>query len=417
MSGAVREWLSACASAVAAEDGASLAAALSRPPAVPASASAASVADAVSGAFAPGDAWHGVLCAQLTPGVAAGGEAPAFEAAHGALTRALDAVQASGDNWLVPALHVLVRRAVASVRALEASLRARGVREGAPQQLNSLVTTLRTAFASTLNHRLPAARLASSKKWGALAIANAIFGIYFRADTLRQCKSIQAGVESAGFPPLAAFPRAQLVTFRYYTGMLAACEDDYGRALAALSAAFVGCHARYAANVRRALRMLVPVALAATGRTPPPALLAAHGLAGAYGDLVAAFRAGDIRRYNATVAANRDLYIRTGVYLVVERLQLLVYRTLFKKVCAMLAAITGSVQIKLARVPAGVRAAGAADDVDVDEVECLLANLIHRKLIRGYLAQKSRVLVLAKTNAFRPLPELLAAQHAAGAEA
>lgn len=362
------------------------------------------------------DAWHGVVVAQLVgvAAVAAAGDSgeAAFEAAHAALERSLGAVEASPTNWVVPPLHVLVRRAVNAVRALEDTLHARGVREGAPASRNSLVTTLRSAFARTLNHRLPADRLAASKKWGALAVANAIFGLYFRADALRQCKSIQAGIESHGFPPLEGFPRAQVVTFRYYTGVLAACEDDLRRALPALAAALRDCHAGYSANVRRILRVLVPVTMAATGRTPPPELLAAHGLAGAYGGLVAAFRAGDIRLYNETMERNRDVYIRGGVYLIVERLQLLVYRKLFKRVCAAAVRLTGSVQVKLALIHAGVAAAGAAPDVDVEEVECLLANLIFRKLVRGYLAQRSGVLVLAKANAFPPLPQALAAQFA-----
>ena len=360
-----------------------MAAALESPPPLPlgvgdaAVASAAAAACSESGvASAAGSPWPTVLSCVLSAraagaGAGAGGEEAAFACWHGALAACLEAVQSAATNWSVPPLLLLVRRSVLAVRGLEAALRARGVREGAPAALNALVTTLRTAFAATLNHRLPAARLAASKKWGALAVANAIFGIYFRADTLRQCKSIQAGVEGAGasFPPLADFPRAQLVTFRYYTGVLAAAEGDYGRALAALSAALRGCHARYTTNVRRVLRTLVPVALAATGRTPPPALLDAHGLRGAYADLVAAFRTGDIRLYDATLERNRDAYIRAGVYLIVERLQMLVYRTLLKKVCAALVDITGSVQIKLALIHAGMHAAGCAADVDIDEVE------------------------------------------------
>ncbi len=41
------------------------------------------------------------------------------------------------------------------------------------------------------------------------------------------------------------------------------------------------------------------------------------------------------------------------------------------------------------------------------ELQCLVANLIFRKYVKGYLAFKSRVLVLAKTDAF---PQLSAVQ-------
>ena len=34
--------------------------------------------------------------------------------------------------------------------------------------------------------------------------------------------------------------------------------------------------------------------------------------------------------------------------------------------------------------------------MDIDEVECVVANLIFRKFIKGYISHKSRVVVLAK---------------------
>jgi len=83
--------------------------------------------------------------------------------------------------------------------------------------------------------------------------------------------------------------------------------------------------------------------------------------------------------------------------------------------CKQLSDLTGSVQIRLPHLQAGLRAAGL--DVDADEVECLLANLVFRKMIRGYISHKPPVLVLAKAGAFKPLPEVLAATGPAGAGA
>ncbi len=41
--------------------------------------------------------------------------------------------------------------------------------------------------------------------------------------------------------------------------------------------------------------------------------------------------------------------------------------------------------------------------VHAAELQCLLANLIYRKYIKGYIAFKQRVVVLAKTDAFPSL--------------
>lgn len=42
-------------------------------------------------------------------------------------------------------------------------------------------------------------------------------------------------------------------------------------------------------------------------------------------------------------------------------------------------------------------------DVDVDELECIVANLIYHKMIKGYIAHGPRVVVVSKANAFPPL--------------
>ncbi|KAL5980606.1 hypothetical protein ACLOJK_028514 [Asimina triloba] len=43
---------------------------------------------------------------------------------------------------------------------------------------------------------------------------------------------------------------------------------------------------------------------------------------------------------------------------------------------------------------------GLKMDIDVVEVQCMLAILIHKKLMKGYFAHKSKVLVLSKQDPF-----------------
>jgi nuclear mRNA export protein PCID2/THP1 len=47
-------------------------------------------------------------------------------------------------------------------------------------------------------------------------------------------------------------------------------------------------------------------------------------------------------------------------------------------------------------------------DVDVDEVECIVANLIFRKFIKGYISHKNRVVVLSKIDPFPSLKTVFA---------
>jgi hypothetical protein len=114
-------------------------------------------------------------------------------------------------------------------------------------------------------------------------------------------------------------------------------------------------------------------------------------------------------------------FIRDGVYLVLEKLRTVIIRNLIKKIH--LLAPAPSHQLKLAMVATTMRAmgqsgaasgtggageaagAGAEDDavelaLDLDELECTLANLIFSGYIKGYIAHEKRVLVLSKASPF-----------------
>lgn len=51
--------------------------------------------------------------------------------------------------------------------------------------------------------------------------------------------------------------------------------------------------------------------------------------------------------------------------------------------------------------PQGVLAAQGVD-VDMDELECMTANLIAREGVKGYIAHKQKVLVMSKDAPFPP---------------
>lgn len=42
-------------------------------------------------------------------------------------------------------------------------------------------------------------------------------------------------------------------------------------------------------------------------------------------------------------------------------------------------------------------------ELDIDEVECVAANLIFRKYVKGYISHKNKVMVVAKADPFPPL--------------
>lgn len=44
-------------------------------------------------------------------------------------------------------------------------------------------------------------------------------------------------------------------------------------------------------------------------------------------------------------------------------------------------------------------------DVPVEEAECLVANMIYKGLMRGYISHEKQMVVLANTNAFPKLAD------------
>ena len=94
-------------------------------------------------------------------------------------------------------------------------------------------------------------------------------------------------------------------------------------------------------------------------------------------------------------------HIRQGTYLLLEKCKTVCYRNLFKR----LHLVLEHHQIPLQHVADTFKWLGMP--IDLDEVECILANLIYRGYVRGYLSHTKRVLVLSKRDPF-PVSSVIA---------
>ena len=269
-----------------------------------------------------------------------------------------------------------------------------GVVRGRERGLRAVCTIQPSPLPSTPGNK--------AKKLAALDIVVTLFRVYFALNTLRLCKNLVAAVGSRQFPPFDTFPAAQRVTYMYFTGRLAIFDESYDEADADLSYALAHCPRTAAANRARAAFFLVPVRLL-RGALPSPRLLDACGLADAYGPLVAAVRAGDVGGLDALLASRQWDHVRAGTYLLLEKLRPAAARRLLKKVALLHArADPGkSAQLPLAKFAAALASQGAPSGDD--DVECLVATLVARRYVKGYVAHRSRVLVLSKV---APFPSL-----------
>ena len=107
-----------------------------------------------------------------------------------------------------------------------------------------------------------------------------------------------------------------------------------------------------------------------------------------------AVKQGDLRTFEAVLAGSQRSLIRVGVYLVLEQSKIIAYRCLAKKLCA----ITASTRLNLASFECAMRWMG--EEVDLDEIECILANLIFQGKVKGYLSHQKRFLVVSKAEPF-----------------
>ena len=301
----------------------------------------------------------------------------------------------STGNWLVLALQKTCRNTHhLAVQADEvASVEAGGRNDHS--RLQGAVTLLQESFSKTLNDRKefdPRAPLDEhgSKKAGVLFIVNQLFAMYFRLNTLRLCKNLVRPVESRNLHTSGKM--GEMVTYRYFVGRLNMFEDQYDEAEGNLDYALQHCHKAAIKNKRLILTYLVPVKLL-RGRLPTTHLLQKYSLH-EFVPLVEGIRTGDLRTFNDGLLKYQNLFITRGTYLLLEKCKTVCYRNLFKRVHL----IIGKTQIHLDSISKAFKWLGMA--IDHDEVECILANLIFKGYVRGYISHGMKTLVLSKRDPF-----------------
>ena len=67
------------------------------------------------------------------------------------------------------------------------------------------------------------------------------------------------------------------------------------------------------------------------GFLPSPSLLEEYGFTQQYGGIVRGVRLGDVQAYRNALEENMHAFVRSGVYLTLDKLQLIVVRTLIKR--------------------------------------------------------------------------------------
>ncbi|KAJ5679133.1 PCI/PINT associated module [Penicillium macrosclerotiorum] len=284
---------------------------------------------------------------------------------------------------------------------------------GKNENLEEAARIMNRMFTLCLSDRAP---IEESRKWGIYNTTNLLFKTYFKINSVGLTKNILRAIsaQSDDLPPLRAFPKSHIVTFEYYVGIIHFLDENYVEAEEHLTTAWKMCHRNALRNRELILTYLIPCHLVTTHTLPSKQLLTPFPrLENLFRPLSNCIRKGDLVGFDNAMSAGEAEFVKRRIYLPLERGRDIALRNLFRKVF-----ITGGFEetqsgnppIRRTRVPvaefaAALRIGTHATNrtrVDIDEVECLLANLIYKSLMKGYIARERGMVVLSKNNTAFP---------------
>jgi len=298
------------------------------------------------------------------------------------------------ENWAIPIMHTvcLDLRLFANYMGTRSFQKEKGKPEDLLENAAELLMGIFRVCASD-NRTSPE----DSKRKGMLILVNQLFKIYFKINKLHLCKPLIRAIESSNIKEQSEI--AQVVTYKYFVGRKAIFDSDFKTADECLTYAFEHCHNKCQKNKRQILINLLPVKML-LGQMPKPDLLKKYDLV-QFEEVVQAVKDGNLLRLKNAMATHDTYFIKCGVYQILEKLNVITYRNLFKKVFLLLK----THQIPLECFLTALKFM-EMDDMDLDEVECITVNLIYEGKIKGYISHQHRKLVVSKQNPFPPLSSL-----------
>lgn len=299
-------------------------------------------------------------------------------------------------------------QAVAAATSAAAGTGAGGARTSsvANKRLEECARQLNKAFTACIADRNP--DVDESRKWGTYEVVGMVFKTYFRLKSISLCRNILRAISAAALPDLAQFPKSQQVTFRYYTGVLAFLNEDYDQAERQLAAALAMCHRDAHTNQALILTYLIPVKLL-KGSLPHPALLSSlNGKLSPYLPLVTALQKGDVKAFDAALnnpSIERWL-VQRGTFIAMERARDATLRTLLKHIYLSLPAGAGGerqTRLSLETLHRATSSPLVGLAYAKQELEWILATLIYKGYVKGYIAHERAVVVLSAKDPFPAL--------------
>ncbi|PSR94195.1 protein CSN12 [Coniella lustricola] len=277
----------------------------------------------------------------------------------------------------------------------------------AHQTLEDCARQLNAIFGLCLMDRNP---VEESKKWAIYYIINLLFKTYFKLNQASLSRNILKNLRANArdMPALDQFPKSQQVTFKYYEGVLFFLEENYVEAERCLTDALGLCHKDAMRNKELILTYLIPCHLLTNHTLPTPELLEPYPrLQKLFLPLARCIKKGDLNAFETALKDGEDEFVKRRIYLPLERAHDTCLRNLLRRVFiagGFEEAKADAAPVRRTRIPVSeftsAISLNSKKQIDSDEVECQLANMIYKGLMKGYIARERQIVVLSKNGAF-----------------
>lgn len=311
---------------------------------------------------------------------------------HNQLANSFFRFFSENTGWTLPLLFSLFR----DLRdlAFDADLEARKSGKKAAESMEDAARTISKAFNICIMDRTSPPE--QSRKWGVYYVVSLLLKSYFRIRRVGLSKNILRVFEVADdIPLLTNYPRSHQVTYRYYLGMYNYLNEDYDKSESELTLAFYNCHLKYHNNLQRILTYLIPLRIL-RGIFPSEELLSQFPiLQELYKPFITAIRKGDLPAYDRALEEGERRLVELSLWFNLERARELCLRGLFRKVWVVMGKPT---RVPISTLHAALVVSGV--DMPIEEAECLVANMIYKGYMRGYVSHEKQMIVLAQQNTF-----------------
>lgn len=290
--------------------------------------------------------------------------------------------------------------------------------------LESLANTVNKAFKLSLNDKNPELHL--SKRMDIYFFLALLIKVYFKLNKLELAKSVEKALKGTRFqlPDMASSVsnRTSGITYYYYSSLLSLDDGDFVLSEDKLGLALDLIRyykSPFSKQTKQILLILLPLKMynhQKSFRSSSKLWNRFPDLKTLYHDnLFKAVREGNLALFDACMAKFQTVFLKHHLYLLVELLRQHCYLNLIKE-CVSIVQQQDNPQAHIVSLTAlqlsfefskyNVNNTCAFDfsthsyNYTLDEIECIVANLIALGKIKGYLSHANRCIVLSKTVPF-----------------